>query len=320
MSRLYLGVDLGGTNIAAGIVDETGTILCKKSVKTNLPKPESKLEGDIFQLCLALCKDNGYDLKRDIASIGVGTPGAVNGKKGLVYANVNFGYKNWPVKANLEKLTGMKIFVENDANTAIVAEVAAGSARGCKDAIIITLGTGVGGGVFIDGKIFPGHNYSGTEVGHMVIEVDGRLCNCGRKGCFERYASAAALTRDTKVAMENDKASLMWQICPSLDKVNAKTAFDGQRLGDKTAIKVVESYIKYLACGIINIINIFQPQVLCLGGGVSNEGEYLTKPLQKIIDREDFAINADSRTQIKIAKFRNDAGIIGAALLGVNNA
>lgn len=320
MQNLYIGVDLGGTNIAAGIVDRTGNIIAKKSVRTSLPKPESELEKDIFNLCSDLCRENGYSLSKDIISIGIGTPGSVDGKRGIVWSNVNFGYTNWTIKENLEKLFGMSIFVENDANTAIVAEVMAGNAVGCKNALVVTLGTGVGGGAFIDGQIYSGYNYSALEVGHMVIRQNGRKCNCGRRGCFERYASAVALAKDTAAAMKKHPESLMWQVCPDIKDVNAQTAFDAMRMGDVTGEKLVRRYVEYLACGLVNLINIFQPEVICLGGGVSNEKEFLLDLLKPYIDREDFAHNAQERVTVKIAKFRNDAGIIGAAMLGVNNA
>ena len=319
MSKYYIGVDLGGTNIAAGIVDKNGEIICEKSVRTNLPKPEAELENDIFLLCKSLCEENGYDLAKDIICVGIGTPGSVDGKRGIVWSNVNFGYENWKIKENLEKLFGLSVYVENDANAAIIAEVMAGNAKGCNNALIITLGTGVGGGAFLNGEIYAGSNYAGLEVGHIVIEKDGRLCNCGRKGCFERYAAASALTRDTQAAMKEHPESALWKICPDIEKVNAKTAFDGQKQGDKVATDVVNTYIEYLACGLVNLINIFQPEVVCLGGGVSNERQYLLDLLQPHIDREDFARNARERTKIVIAKFRNDAGIIGAAMVGVNN-
>ncbi len=320
MQKLYLGIDLGGTNIAAGIVDEQGNILCKKSVKTNLPKPETYLEKDIFDLCFSLCEENGYNLHKDITAVGIGTPGSVDGKRGIVWSNVNFGYTNWTLKENLSKLFTAPVFIENDANAAVIAEVVAGSAKGCKNAMVVTLGTGVGGGAYVNGEIYAGHNYAGLEVGHIVIEMDGRQCNCGRKGCFERYASASALTRDTQTAMEANPHTEMWKICPELDKVNAKTAFDAFKSGDAVATIVVNNYIRYLATGLVNLINIFQPEVLCLGGGVSNEKEFLLELLKPYIDSEDFARNAEDRTKIVIAKFRNDAGIIGAAMLGVNNA
>ena len=262
--------------------------------------------------------DQNLELGKDITFVGIGTPGSVNSKTGVVGFNANFGYSNWKIKEKLEALLGVEVGVENDANTAIVAEVVAGCAKGCSDAIILTLGTGVGAGVAVNGKVFSGFNQSGTEIGHMVINVGGRQCNCGRKGCFEKYASATALIYDTKLAMEANKDSLLWKVCPDIEKVNAKTVFDAKELGDETAKQVVDTYIENLACGIINVINIFQPEVLCLGGGVSNQKEALLVPVKEYIDREDYARNLYNRTELKIATFRNDAGIIGAALLGVN--
>ncbi len=319
MGKYYIGIDLGGTNIAAGIVDINGKIFCKKSVKTNLPKPESELENNIFELCKLLCEENGYDLHKDIISVGIGTPGSVDGRRGIVWQNVNFGYENWKIKENLENLFKIPVYVENDANAAIVAEVMAGNAKGCKNALIVTLGTGVGGGAFLNGEIYAGYNYAGLEVGHIVIEKDGRQCNCGRKGCFERYAAASALARDTRAAMEKHPESALWKVCPDISRVNAKTAFDAMEMGDKTAKEIVDTYIEYLSCGLVNLINIFQPEVVCLGGGVSNQQQKLLDLLIPHIDREDFARNAPDRAKIVIAKFRNDAGIIGAAMVGVNN-
>ena len=173
--------------------------------------------------------------------------------------------------------------------------------------------------MYINGSIYAGSNFAGLEVGHMVIQKNGRQCNCGRKGCFETYASATALVSDTKVAMENNRDSLLWEICPDIKKVNAKTRFDAYKSGDETACKVVDEYIAYLAAGIVNLINIFQPEVLCIGGGVSNERQFLIDLLMPYITTEDFAKNARERTKIVIAKFRNDAGIIGAAMVGVKN-
>lgn len=317
MEKYYIGVDLGGTNIAVGIVDKDGVIIYKKSTPTNLPQPEEVIENKIADLCREVCADKGMTLGKEIDFVGVGTPGIVNNQTGVVAFNANFGYKNWHLKEKLEANLGVTVGVENDANAAIIAEVVAGCAKGCSDAVILTLGTGVGAGVVIGGKVFSGSNQSGTEIGHMVIDAGGRPCNCGRRGCFEKYAAATALVYDTKIAMQNEPDSLLWQICPDIDKVNAKTAFDARDMGDETARKVVDTYMEYLACGIINVINIFQPQILCLGGGVSNQQESLLKPLQEYIDREDYARNLSDRTEIKIATFRNDAGIIGAALIGV---
>ena len=317
MEKLFIGVDLGGTNIAAGIVNKNGEIIYKKSTPTNLPQPENVIEEKIAGLCRELCADKNLELGKDITFVGVGTPGNVNSNSGVVAFNANFGYVDWHLKEKLEALIGVQVEIENDANAAIIAEVVAGCAKGCQDAVILTLGTGVGAGVAINGEVYTGYNQSGTEIGHMVIEVGGRPCNCGRRGCFEKYASATALVYDTKIAMQNNPDSLLWKVCPDIERVNAKTAFDARDMGDETARKVVDTYIEYLACGIVNVINIFQPQVLCLGGGVSNQQEGLLTPIQEYLDREDYARTLKDRVTLKIATFRNDAGIIGAALIGV---
>ena len=321
MGKLYIGVDLGGTNIVAGIVNENGEILSKKSTKTNLPQPEYVIEGKICNLCKELCSENGYKLGEDITSIGIGTPGNVNSETGVVGFNVNFGYIDWHLKEKVEEqIPGVEVFIENDANAAVIAEVIAGCAKGCDHAVILTLGTGVGAGVIVDGKVLNGYNQSAAEIGHMVIAAGGRQCNCGRKGCFERYSSATALISDTKEAMLANPQSKLWKVCPDIGDVNAKTVFDAKELGDETAIEVINKYIEYLACGIINVVNIFQPEVVCLGGGVSNQQEGLINPIKEYLDNEDYARHLMKRVTLKTATFRNDAGVIGAAMLGVYNA
>ena len=319
MEPLYIGVDLGGTNIAAGVVTGNGHILCKKSIKTKLPQKKEKIEEKIYILVKNLLSENNIDINK-IKAIGIGTPGIVNSSTGIVGFNANFGYRNWNLKQQMEQLISKPVYVENDANVALIAEMFAGNARGYKDAAIVTIGTGIGAGIAINGQVFSGSNFFGTELGHMVIDFNGRPCKCGRKGCFEQYASATALTRDAVLAMEQDKTSLLWKLSPTPNRVNAKTVFDAMRKNDTTAKSVVDKYIAYLACGVINLINIFQPQIICIGGGLSNENNYILNPLQKIIDKEDYARDSLQRTKIVIAKFKNDAGIIGAALLGVNNA
>ena len=208
--------------------------------------------------------------------------------------------------------------VENDANAAALGEFLAGSAKGTKNAIAITLGTGVGGGIIIDGKIYSGSNFAGAELGHMVIVKDGRECGCGRKGCWEAYASATALINMTKEAIRNEKAEFSYMLHladDDIDNVNGKTAFDAQQAGDNTGAEVVEKYIGYLATGLINIINIFQPDVLCIGGGIAGQGENLLGPLHAIIEQERFTKYNDKQTKVCIASLGNDAGIIGAACL-----
>jgi glucokinase len=210
------------------------------------------------------------------------------------------------------------VFIENDANAAAYGEYVAGAAKGAKNAVCITLGTGVGGGIVIDGKIYAGSNFAGAEIGHTVIEVDGPQCSCGRKGCFEVFSSATGLIRMTKEAMEKNPDSMMHSITADRKgKVTARTSFDAMRAGDKTAKEVVDKYIKYLAAGITNTINIFQPDILCIGGGVCNEGDPLLLPVKALVKDEVYTKNSPKNTDIVIAKLGNDAGIIGAAFLGM---
>ncbi|MEG0878144.1 MAG: ROK family protein [Oscillospiraceae bacterium] len=311
-----IGVDLGGTNIAAGLVDENNTIVKKISCKTNLPLPREAIEEKIANLCRQLVKETNITFA-DILWVGIGTPGSVNSKLGIVGFNANFGYYDWHLTDAVQKLLSCKVYAENDANAAAYGEYVAGAAKGASIAVAITLGTGIGAGVIIDGKIFTGFNCAGAEIGHTVIEMDGRHCMCGRSGCWEKYASARALTEDTKAAMQENKDTIMWQIVDgNIDNVNAKTAFEGMRKGDETASKLVDNFVKYVSCGLVNVINIFQPEIICIGGGVSKEGDALLDRLRSYIDKEDYARTSHLRTSICAATLRNDAGIIGAAALG----
>ena len=253
----------------------------------------------------------------DIESIGVGTPGSVNKAKGLIEFANNLGFDNVPAYALLKERTGCKnIYFDNDANCAALGEAVAGCGKGAKDFVAITLGTGVGSGIVVGGKLVTGVNYAAGEMGHMVIVYDGEQCNCGRKGCWERYSSATALIRQTKDAMIKDPFTKMWDLVDGdIRKVDGRTAFDGMRAEDDTAKKVVANYMGYLACGMSNIINTFQPEVLCVGGGVGNEKENLLGPVRKMINSQRYSVHAEKQTKICCAELGNDAGIIGAALL-----
>jgi glucokinase len=312
----YLGIDLGGTHIAAGIVDENMNIIIKASIPTNLPRPLIELMQDIADLSKRIIAEVKLQ-DSDIAWVGVGTPGSVNIATGVVeYAN-NIKFINYPLKEILGKLMNKTIYVENDANCAAYGEYMAGAAKEAKSAVVVTLGTGVGGGIIVNNTILNGYNNAAGELGHMVIEYNGRPCNCGRNGCWESYSSATALIVMTKEAMLSDKSSIMWKLAEgSIDKAGGKTAFDAMRQGDKTGTSVVDKYISYLACGLVNVINIFQPEILCIGGGVSKEGDYLLKPLNVIIEKERYSRNSIKQTTLCIALLGNDAGIVGAAMLG----
>ncbi|MDD6085150.1 MAG: ROK family protein [Oscillospiraceae bacterium] len=314
--KYYIGIDLGGTNIVAGVVNENYEIISKASTKTNLPRPEKEIADDMAKMAVKATTDAGLTMD-DIEWIGIGTPGIANSETGIIEYSNNLGFNNTPMVKYISEATGKQAFVENDANAAAYGEYVAGAAKGAKNAVCITLGTGVGGGIIVDGKIYSGSNFGGAEIGHTVIEVDGPQCTCGRKGCFEVFSSATGLIRMTKEAMDADKTSVMHKI--TLDrkgKVSARTSFEAMRMGDPAAKAVVDKYIKYLAAGITNTINIFQPDVLCIGGGVCNEGDPLLLPMKEIVKKEVYTRNSKKNTEIVIAKLGNDAGIIGAAFLG----
>lgn len=312
----YLGIDLGGTNIAAAVVDGNYKIIGEGKVKTNCPRPANEIADSMYEAGMMAVKAAGLELK-DIYEVGVGTPGSVDPKTGIVCYSNNLGFLNTPLGDMLEERFGRKVFLENDANAAAYGELIAGAGKGRKHFVAVTLGTGVGGGVVINGSILSGFNNAGGELGHIVIVKDGEPCSCGRNGCWEAYASATALIRQTKAAMNDDKQSKMWElVAGDIEKVNGRTAFDGLRADDKTAKNVVKAYCEYIACGLTNIINIFQPEVICIGGGISKEGETLVGPIREYVDNERYSKNTEKQTVITTAKLGNDAGIIGAAFLG----
>lgn len=315
----YLGIDLGGTNIAAGIVNEKLEIVVKGSVPTGADRHMDEVIYDMAQLCKRLCEDAGISVS-DIEYAGIASPGTCDSERGVVvYAN-NLKMKNYPIADRLKEYLGVKrVYIDNDANAAALAEAIGGAAKGAKNAIVITLGTGLGGGIIIDGRIYSGFNFAGGELGHVVIVKDGEQCSCGRKGCWEAYSSATALIRMTKKKMEECPDSLMIKISEEAGKVSGKTAFKAAREGDAAGKAVVDEYVSYLGCGIANMINIFQPEVLCVGGGVCNEGEYLLGPVREYVARETYGAELASTPRIERCLLGNDAGIIGAAVLGMEN-
>lgn len=308
----YVGIDLGGTNIAAGVVDEKFRIIARSKLKTN-----RELLGDEVIRCCAeaarLAVENAGLKMENISAVGLGSPGTVNCETGVIeYAN-NLNFANTPAAEILRSELGIPAYAENDANAAAYAEFVAGSAVGAKDVVCITLGTGVGGGIIIGGKLYSGFNYGGAELGHTVIDINGPECTCGRHGCFEVYSSATGLIRMTVEAMKEHPESMMHSMMG--DHVSAKLAFAAMRAGDETAKAVVDKYIKYLAAGITNTINVFQPDILCIGGGVCNEGDNLLIPLREQVAGEVYTRRGSKNTKIVIASLGNDAGIIGAAYL-----
>ena len=317
-----LGIDLGGMSVKVGVVNENNAIVGKAAVPTNSPnqppRPADDIMDDIATACRLAVENAGVSFD-EVDHIGLGCPGSVNSSNGMLEFSGNLGMRNYPISAKLEERLGRKVFVENDANAAAFGESIAGAAKGARNAVCVTLGTGVGGGIIIDGKIYSGSNYAGGELGHMVIVAGGKYCTCGRHGCWEAYASASALIYQRQIKMLDNKASEMWKLVDGdLRNVTGRTAFDGYRMGDKSAAEVVDRYIWYIACGLTNVINIFQPDIICIGGGVSKEGDTLIAPLMSYVNKDRFGKNLAKQTEIVTAKLGNDAGIIGAANLYLN--
>lgn len=310
-----LGIDLGGTNIAVAVVDDNYKIVGRAKVKTGAQRPAEEICDSIAFASKEAIKAANLTLE-DISSAGIGTPGSVIPSEGIVtYANNFASFSNLPLCAMLKDRLGIDVYIDNDANAAAYGEYLAGAGVGTKDFIAVTLGTGVGGGIIVDSKLLLGSNFAGGELGHMVICMDGEQCTCGRRGCYEAYASATALIGQTKRAMEKNKDSIMWELAGSIDNVNGRTAFDGKRRGDKAAEEVVDNYCRYVAEGICDIMNIFQPDLLCIGGGISNEKENLTDPINKFVRENIYTKDTETHDRICVAQLGNDAGIIGAAFL-----
>ena len=316
-----IGIDLGGTNIAVGLCDENLRIIDKISAPTNAHRPPEEITRDMASLASTLISKNELKLS-NIISIGIAAPGSIDEKTGVVEYSNNIPMHQFPMVEVFKKYLHVdNVYLANDANAAAYGEALAGSAKGADTSVMITLGPGVGGGIILNGKIFTGGiNGNGAELGHTVIVSGGRQCSCGRRGCLEAYASATALTAITREKMHELKLkkvpSALFDCEKKEGRVSARTAFDAMRLGDTYGTGIVDLYIKHLAEGITNFVNIFQPEIICIGGGVCNEKEYLTKPLCELVNRDQYTRGNAVKTKIVVASLGNDAGIVGAAGLG----
>lgn len=308
----YVGIDLGGTNVAAGIVDGEGRLLAKASVLC--PRGAEPIADAIAQAARLAAEKAGVEVSQ-ARSIGLASPGNIDPEGGVVFHAYNLELDHAPLADLVSRRLGLPALLENDANAAALGEFVAGAGIGRKSLVAVTLGTGVGSGAVLEGKLYTGFNYSGMEAGHTVIHRGGRACTCGRKGCWEAYASATGLIRSTREAMEANPHSGLWRLAPTLDQVNGKTPFDAAQAGDNLAQAVLDEYIEDLACGLANLINLLQPEVLCIGGGICAQGENLLAPLRSALDREEFTHDSSRRTKLCVAQLGNDAGIIGGAMV-----
>lgn len=294
-----------------------GELLSSRSVPTGLPRPPQAICRDIVASATQLLEQENLSWEQ-VKDLGAGAPGTVNPDRGVVIHAANLGWWDFPLREELSRLLprNLPVYIQNDANVAAVGEYLAGSAKGAASAVVLTIGTGVGSGIILNHRIESGHYFGGGEFGHMVIVQGGRSCNCGRKGCFEAYASATGLIHLTEEEMVRSPESLMHSIAAQQGKVNGRTAFDAMRAGDQAGSRVVDLFLSYLACGIANIINALQPELICIGGGISKEGDTLLLPLREKVNREIYGGSQLPSTRLQICTLGNHAGMIGAAMLG----
>lgn len=308
-----IGVDIGGMSVKVGLVDDNGHIIAVNRKKTE-KNPDIMVEilaGQINELL----KDNNLTIS-ELRGVGIGCPGSVTGATGVIEFSNNLDWRKVPLKDMLQKYINTEVRISNDANVAALGEATYGVAKNYSSSIMFTLGTGVGGGIIIDDKLYEGNESKGAELGHTTLILDGEKCTCGRRGCVEAYVSATALIRQTKEAMKADKDSKMWDFVDGdINKVDGRTAFETAKLGDKSAELVRDNYVKYLAESMMNMFNIFRPQAFILGGGVSAQGEYLTSRLKGYCEKMHYGYEGTPKVEILIATLGNDAGIIGAAAL-----
>lgn len=313
MDKKYcIAIDLGGTFIKGGIVSKDGSLILSDKIPTERELGTEKIIGNIAKICYMLLEKANFS-KEDVVGIGMGVPGMIDSQKGEVLYWGNCNWKHVNLVELLQKKIDLPIKMANDANVAALGESTFGVGKKYKNTVMLTLGTGVGGGVVLDGKLFEGNRSAGAELGHMVICASGEKCGCGAHGCFEAYASATALIRDTKRMMEAHKDSKMWEI-GSLDQVSGKTAFDYKDT-DVYAKETVDHYIEMLSIGITNYANIFRPEAIILGGGVCAQGDVLIRPVKEYVNKHIYAGAIGPQVEILVAELGNDAGMLGAAAL-----
>lgn len=305
-----IGVDLGGTNIAVGIVDENFHIVAGAHTPTSPERGVEAVVDDVVECVNNALLFSGMDLSQ-CSGIGIGSPGTCDGENGVVVQAFNLGWFNVPVCRMLSERLGLPAYLGNDADCAALGETVAGAAKGCRSALMVTLGTGVGGGIIIDGKIYAGYRTLGGEIGHTCICLDGEMCSCGQRGCWEAYASASALIRQGEAAaVEHPESSLA-----KMGRLDGLKIFTAMHEGDETASEVIRRYCRYVGVGLVNMVNSIYPEVIIMGGGICNQGEALLGPVREFVAEHFFVGNRQVMPRIVRAELGNDAGIIGAAAL-----
>lgn len=312
---LYIGIDVGGTGIKAGVVDENGNIISKCSGPTGRERGPEVVIHDMAKLSLQALAESGHTLD-EIYSVGIGIPGIQDPRTNRIPFCTNLGWHDVPLVELIQKEIDKPVFVNNDATVAGLAESVAGVSKGTKNSVFVTLGTGTGGGVIIDGKVYMGPHGIATEIGHMVTVVGGEMCTCGHRGCWERYSSASAIIREgRKFAEAHPDSRLYKAVDGDLSRIEARTVIDLAKEGDPDCEKLFDEYCYHLAVGLANLINLYDPEVIALGGGVSKAGDFLLNKVRALMPELVF-FRTMPYARIELARLGNDAGIIGAAMLG----
>lgn len=306
---MYIGIDLGGTNIAAGLVKQ-GKILYSASIPTLKERHWSEIIKDMALLATRIVNESGHAWE-EIKAIGIGCPGSIDKKNGTVVYSNNIVMHNVPMALEFQKYIDLPVFLENDANAAALGEYTT-LEKEVDSFVFMTLGTGVGGGIILQGKVWSGFNGAGAEIGHQTLIFNGKPCTCGRRGCLEAYASVTALIEQTQEAMNQHPESLMNEWVRKEGRVTGRTSFECAKQGDEVAISVRDRYLEYVAEGICSIVNVLQPEILAIGGGISREGDVLLNPIKSYFAQNDYNKHME-KTDIRIAKLFGDAGIVGAA-------
>jgi glucokinase len=310
---MRIGVDIGGTKVSCALVGEDKTILSKVSFDTRGGRPYSEVLRDVADSIYSVLDLAGIGLE-EVEAIGLGCPGILDQQKGEVIYSNNIAWENVPLVKTLQTYVPKEIYVDNDANCAALGEYLCGASQGTNSSVTVTLGTGVGGGIILGGRIHSGFNSAANAVGHMVVVSRGVPCTCGRQGCWESYASITALIRMAEEMAAQFPDSLLAEVKRRSGQFNGRNIFDTARQHDEAALKLLDRYYFYVSEGIIDIINVFQPEMIVIGGGISSEGDYLLQPILAHVNKGVYCKQVPL-PQLTIAKLNNDAGLLGAAYL-----
>ncbi len=310
--KYIVAIDLGGMSAKGALFSDKGELITQERIATNSADGFDGTMHKLAKLAKMLTEKTDVDFD-DVSVIGVGAPGVVDSSEGKILRWSNYNWNDVPFAKTLSGLTGKKVCVANDANVAALGEATFGATAKYQSSILLTIGTGIGGGIVFDGKLIEGYKSAGAELGHITIREGGLPCACGRRGCYEKYASTTALIQQTRYAMVENLQSKLWEIVDGkIENVDGRTAFTAARQGDETAKKVIEQFVGYLSEGIADFVNILRPEAIVIGGGISNEGDMLFEPLRKAVDERTYIAMDIVPLKIVGAKLGNKAGVYGA--------